>query len=166
MSQETIEFAYLAIGSNVEPRKNVGACIALLRSQFEILSVSSQYITTPWGLTGQPDFLNLVVRLATSLSPRALLTETANVEAALGRHRTITNGPRTIDIDILLFGELIVDEEDLTIPHRGLLLRDFMLVPLVEIAPEAIHPRLGRPVSELGDLVRYRHIVRREMLDV
>lgn len=152
---------YIAIGSNIEPRKQIPRCLDLLRRMREstLIAISPWYRTRPWGIKDQPDFVNLVVGMDTCLGPRALLGETQAIETHLDRVRGRRNGPRTIDLDILLFGDLILAEADLRIPHPGLLQRDFMLVPLLEIAPDTVHPGRGLPVRQLGGEVRHRQIV-------
>lgn len=110
-------------------------------------------------MEAQADFINLVVGVQTQLSARALLEATQAIEARLQRTRTVKNGPRTIDLDILLFGDLVLDEADLRIPHPALAHRDFMLLPLIEIAPDALHPEFGLPVSALTDQIRFRQIL-------
>lgn len=161
MTQET--HAYIAVGSNIEPMRNIPCCLRMLRSipLSRVTKKSSLYLTKPWGIESQPDFINLVIGLKTRLSPRELLLETQTIETRLERRRTLENGPRTIDLDLLLFGDEILDERDLSVPHRGLLLRDFMLIPLIEIAPEAIHPKRGLPVSGLTHEIQHRQIIAR-----
>ena len=154
--------AFVAIGSNIEPGQNIARGLAMLEEipATRVVARSSWYRTRPWGLEAQPDFVNLVVSLATSLSPPELLRATQSIETRLERVRTLKNGPRTIDLDILLLGDRIWDDGDLKIPHPGLLLRDFMLIPLVEIAPDVRHPEWGLPVRDLSDEIRYRQILR------
>lgn len=153
--------AYIALGSNIEPSLNIPRCLDLLREipDSTLTAESSWYRTSPWGLREQADFVNLVVGLATGLPVRALLSATQDIERRLARIRGRENGPRTIDLDILLFGATTLDTDDLTIPHPGLLIRDFMLIPLIEIAPEADYPGQQRPVSDLTEHIRYRQIL-------
>ncbi len=152
---------YIALGSNIEPSLNIPRCLQLLREipHSAVTVESSWYRTSPWGFSEQADFINLVVGLATALSARALLSATQDIERRLARSRGRENGPRTIDLDILLFGSTILDTDDLTIPHPGLLLRDFMLIPLIEIAPETTYPGQHRPVRDLTEHIRYRQIL-------
>lgn len=116
----------------------------------EVLRASSVYETAPWGYTGQPDFLNCVLEVRTSLSPRQLLDLVKGLEQAMGRQPGVRYGPRLIDVDILLYGETTVDLPDLKIPHPGLPQRAFALVPLAELASWLVHPTLRIPVGELA----------------
>lgn len=161
MSDNTQTF--LAIGSNIDPLQHIPRCLERLRSipGSRISVESSWYRTRPWGIEAQSDFVNLVVGLTTRLSPHDLLRATQAIERDLERVRTLKNGPRTIDLDILLFGDRILNEDHLNIPHPGLLLRDFMLTPLIEIAPAVVHPERGIAVSELTEEIRYHQIIER-----
>lgn len=154
---------FLGIGSNIAPQWNLLRCLDLVeRIPDSVLEdESSWYRTLPWGIEEQPEFLNLVVGLRTALEPAELLRETQAIESALGRVRSVRNGPRTIDVDLLLFGDRVTTDPLLLLPHPALTERDFMLLPLIEIAPEALHPVLGKPVAELEHLVRYRQIIAR-----
>jgi 2-amino-4-hydroxy-6-hydroxymethyldihydropteridine diphosphokinase len=116
---------YIAIGSNIEPEHCIRRCLDLLENVREssLVAESSWYRTLPWGVADQADFINLVVEMKTLLSPGELLRETQEIEISLDRRRARKNGPRTIDLDILLFGDLILADPHLLIPHPGLLLR-------------------------------------------
>ncbi len=130
--------AFLALGSNLGDRlANLRKAVSVLReSGCQTTGVSSVYETKPVGLTDQPDFLNAVIRIKTEHSPKALLELCQAVELRLGRERTIKWGPRVIDLDILLYDGVTLDEPGLTIPHPRMLERAFVLVPLLEIDPE------------------------------
>ena len=112
-------------------------------------ALSSVYETKPWGYAHQPSFLNLVCRVDTNLAPQELLGAAQEVERILGRAPTFRYGPRVIDVDILLYGDRVVDTQDLRVPHPLLGERAFVLVPLAEIAPELVHPELGVSIREL-----------------
>ena len=161
MNPETA--AFIAIGSNIEPFQNIPACLAKLAGirDSHLTAKSDYYLTRPWGIDNQAIFVNLVVGLTTHLEPWGLLRETQAIESRLERVKTIRNGPRTIDLDILLFGQARIKSRDLTIPHPGLLERDFMLEPLIEIAADSIHPGYDLPVRQLTGHLRYRQIIER-----
>ncbi len=155
--------AYIAIGSNIEPRDNIRRCVDLLGRlpDTHLVAESAWYATKPWGIEAQDDFINLVVALSTALSVQELLRHTQAIEQQLDRIRAVKNGPRTIDLDILLFGDAIINDPDLCIPHPALLERDFMLTPLLDIAADAQHPVEQQPLHELTDRIRYRQIIER-----
>jgi 2-amino-4-hydroxy-6-hydroxymethyldihydropteridine diphosphokinase len=142
---------YLSLGSNMGDRSaNLRNALGRLETLGKIIAVSSLYETEPVEVDrAQPWFLNCVVALETELMPRQLFSRTLGIEQALGRRRLEKKGPRTIDIDIVLFGNDIVRSPELTIPHPALQQRRFVLEPLTEIAPEARHPVLKRTVRQL-----------------
>lgn len=141
---------YLALGSNLDNRvANLKATLNNLPPQVMVRKKSSVYETPPWGFEDQPAFLNQVVEAETYLEPEPLLKHLKRLEKALGRLPGFENGPRLIDIDILFFDELTLDTSPLVIPHPRLHERGFVLVPLVELAPELVHPVLKKSVSEL-----------------
>jgi 2-amino-4-hydroxy-6-hydroxymethyldihydropteridine diphosphokinase len=123
--------------------------------------VSSIYETEPVEFTDQPWFLNCAVALETGLTPQRLLAAALKIEREMGRHRTANKGPRTIDIDIMLFGGAVVNSPELTIPHPAMHERRFVLEPLAEIAPDALHPVSNRTIRELRDELPAGHEVRR-----
>lgn len=139
---------YLGIGSNLGDRQaNIEQALEELKKQVDILHVSAFYETEPVGYADQPWFLNVVLAGETSLAPRELLTFTQGVEQALKRVKTIRWGPRSIDVDILLYEGITLDTPELTIPHPRMTQRNFVLVPLAEIAPDLTLE--GRPIGEL-----------------
>lgn len=144
---------FIALGSNQGDRElNLLRAVAEIGrlAQTRITALSGFYDTEPVGPVEQPNFLNAVLRVETSLSPCQLLTELQRIETGVFRRkRDVQWGPRTMDLDILLFGDLILDGEGLVIPHPRLHERRFVLVPLAEIAPDRLHPRLGKRVDEL-----------------
>ena len=130
---------FIALGSNLGRRAaNLAAARDALAQALALTASSSVYETDPWGPIKQGRYLNQVVRATTALTPRALLAKLHEIERALGRDRTgeTRYGPRTIDLDILLYGNVVVDEPDLQIPHPRMMERPFVLVPLSEIAPD------------------------------
>ena len=144
------ELVYLSLGSNLGDRAaNLRVAIACLAKAGTVKSKSAFYETEPVDFLDQPWFLNCVVTLETLKSPRDLLALVLAIEEELGRHRTRDKGPRTIDIDILLFGDRVVEEPGLKIPHPAMHERRFVLEPLAEIAPTVIHPLTGKAVHQL-----------------
>jgi len=139
----------------------LNTAIDRLRAFGEVVAVSSFYETEPVEFTAQPWFLNCAVTLNTDATPKQLLTVIVDIEQQLGRRRAQQKGPRTIDIDILLFGDQIVDDPGLTIPHPALHERRFVLEPLVEIAPGARHPVFKQTIRELRDALPPGQAVRK-----
>ncbi len=141
---------YLALGSNLGDRRaNLASALErLATADLRIVRVSSIYETAPRDVLDQPWFLNQVVEVETSLFPRQLLARTQKIERALGRKRAQPKGPRVIDLDILLFGDAIINTPDLEVPHPRMLDRRFVLEPLAELAPDLRHPATGRSLRE------------------
>lgn len=149
--------AYIGIGSNVGDRQaNLDGAVDMLRHTkgIEVKAVSPFYNTAPVGYTHQPDFLNGVVEIETTLSSHELLKACQGIEEKLKRVRTIRWGPRTIDMDILLYDDLIVQDEDLIIPHPRMHEREFVLKPLNDIAPQVVHPVYKMAVCKLYERLR------------
>ncbi len=143
---------YLSLGSNLGDRRaNLEAAIARLSDLGTITAVSSIYETEPVGFAAQPDFLNCAVALETELMPRQFLHRVLAIEQALGRKRRVAKGPRTLDIDIVLFGNSVVETAELTIPHPAMHERRFVLEPLAEIAADVRHPVFKRTMRDLRD---------------
>jgi 2-amino-4-hydroxy-6-hydroxymethyldihydropteridine diphosphokinase len=144
------ELAYLSLGSNLGDRAaNVRLAIERLAEAGKVKAVSALYETEPVEFRAQPWFLNCVVALETDKPPRELLQIALAIEEAMGRQRTREKGPRTVDIDILLCGDWVMDEPGLRIPHPVMQQRRFVLEPLVEIAAEVQHPVLKKTAREL-----------------
>ena len=142
---------HLGLGSNLgRTKRNLDKAVSLLNSKgIEIRKMSSIYKTEPVGLAAQPWFINQAVEVESGLSPRELLPLLKVIETDMGREATVPDGPRIIDLDILLAEDTVIGTVELTIPHPRLAERNFVLVPLAEIAPEAVHPVLKRTIREL-----------------
>ena len=149
MSFEPV-IAYLGLGSNMGNRRdNLDKALELLAQRMQVGQVSSTYDTEPVGNVEQPRFLNLVCQIYARLTPMELLTLAKGIESKLGRKLGESNMPRPIDIDILFYGDQIIESPKLVIPHPRLEERAFVLVPLAEIAPELVHPVSGKTIREL-----------------
>lgn len=154
--QETI---FIALGSNLGFRwSNLRTARESLTPEAQVVTASSIFITTPWGFEDQPDFLNQVLEIQTSLRPLALLNHLKTIEMKMGRKESFRYGPRLIDLDILFYGKRRMDTLDLHIPHPHLQERAFVLVPLNEIAPDFIHPVLHKSVADLLEEVESRGV--------
>lgn len=152
---------YLALGANIgDRRSNLAAALQRLREVLDIEVVSSIYETDPVGYTAQPRFLNIVCAGKTWLGAADLLKYTKEIEMAIGRKPSFRNGPRPIDIDILLYDDLTIDLEQLTIPHPRMRERAFVLVPLAEIAPQIIDPVSGQSARDLLATVSQQGVTR------
>lgn len=142
-----LEPAYIAIGSNLKnPRAQVQSAfeeLAMLPNT-RLARMSSLYRTAPVGYEDQPDFINAVAMVETALTPRQLLEALLGIERRYGRKREFANAPRTLDLDVLLYNDTVVKEYGLTIPHPRMHERAFVMVPLAEIAPDALIPGVGR----------------------
>ena len=141
---------YLALGSNMDDRPaNLKQAISSLSPQMIVKKKSKVYETPPWGYEDQPKFLNQVLKAETYVEPLPLLRHLKRLEIALGRKATFRNGPRLIDIDILFYDDLILETSDLVIPHPRLHERGFVLLPLMDIAPDLVHPVKNKSIREM-----------------
>ena len=141
---------FLGIGTNLGDReRNLEEARAVLSQKLEILKESSLYQTAPWGYLDQPSFLNQVIEAQTDLSSLNLLGFLKDTEKLLGRQANFRYGPRLIDLDILFFGNRIIQTPRLQVPHPRLTQRAFVLVPLAESAPELVHPQNKQTITQL-----------------
>jgi 2-amino-4-hydroxy-6-hydroxymethyldihydropteridine diphosphokinase len=159
-----MQIAYIGMGSNLAsragpPEATLATAAIRLGSLGHVIASSSLYSTAPVGFADQPRFTNAVVALETALEPRELLERLLAIEQEFGRDRTagIINGPRTLDLDILLLGQVCISEPGLEIPHPRLAERAFVLVPLNEIAPDAFDPHHGETVAQLLQTLIRKH---------
>lgn len=150
MNEHTV---YLALGTNLGDRlANLKQAIAALTPQLEVKAKSQVYETPPWGFEDQPKFLNQAVKANTYLDPLPLLKHLKRLEVALGRQVSFPNGPRLIDIDILFYDDLVLHTPPLVLPHPRLHERGFVLLPLMDIAPDLVHPQTKQSVREMAGL--------------
>jgi 2-amino-4-hydroxy-6-hydroxymethyldihydropteridine diphosphokinase len=150
-----VSLAYIALGANLgDPMATINAALVALANLpgSRLTASSSLYRTAPVGLKNQPDFINAVAVLDTELSAEQLLDELFAIEIRFGRRRSIPNAPRTLDLDLLLHGDTVQEHSRLTLPHPRMHLRAFVLVPLLEIAPNIVIPGRGHGRDLLGDV--------------
>lgn len=143
--------AYIGIGSNLGNReKNCEHAISLLLEQrITVRKRSAMIETEPWGVADQPKFINMAIQIDTTLAPEDLLNLLKDIESRVGRTEVTRWGPRIVDLDILLYNSCVIDSRNLQIPHPHLHDREFALRPLADIAPEIIHPVLGKSIRTL-----------------
>jgi 2-amino-4-hydroxy-6-hydroxymethyldihydropteridine diphosphokinase len=157
------ETAHLSLGSNLGDREgHLRDAISRLGPEGRVVAVSFFYETEPVEITAQPWFLNCAIALETTKTPEALMAAILRIEQEMGRKREHKKGPRTIDIDILLFGDAVIQTPELTVPHPAMHERRFVLEPMAEIAPEALHPQRNKTVRELLDALPTGQEVRRK----
>lgn len=156
------KMVYISLGSNLGDREqNLRTAIERIGKLGEVKAVSSIYETEPVEYTAQPWFLNAAAALETELMPRQLMSSLLAIEQDMGRRRTVAKGPRAIDLDILLFGNSVIETPQLTVPHPAMHERRFVLEPLAEIAPDVRHPVFQRSVREMKDALPAGQSVRR-----
>jgi 2-amino-4-hydroxy-6-hydroxymethyldihydropteridine diphosphokinase len=144
--------AYVGLGANLGDREaNLREAVRRLGTLGMVIAVSSLYETEPVGYLDQPRFLNAAASVETTLTPAEVVRGLLSIERALGRRRAFRNAPRTLDLDLLLFADVLLDTAKVAVPHPRMHERAFVLVPLAEIAPDVVHPGLRQPISELLD---------------
>lgn len=148
------EPAAIALGSNLDSsfgdrETNLREAVRRLAELGAVTAVSSFHDTEPVGYTAQPRFLNAAVLLDTTMTPEELMERLLEIEQSMGRVRSMAKGPRVIDLDLLLYGDAVLSTAQLTLPHPEMHLRRFVLEPLAEVAPNMVHPVLGKTVKEL-----------------
>lgn len=162
MKDVNINIAYIGIGSNEgNKRTNIKSAIDLINeiADCNIEKISSVYETLPFGDIEQNNFFNAVIKISTKLNPQELFIELKKIEQRLGRIIREKWGPREIDLDVLLFNDLIFSDEIITLPHKGIIYRDFVLVPLIEIEPELIHPIFNKKIADFVLDLKTKNII-------
>jgi 2-amino-4-hydroxy-6-hydroxymethyldihydropteridine diphosphokinase len=159
--QGTAHTVSLALGTNLGNRQaNLKSALQHLSKSVTLQRISSLYETDPVGYEDQPRFLNITCYGTTQLAPQALLDRAKEIEKAMGRQQTIRNGPRPIDIDILLYDRLTLTQERLTIPHPRMRERAFVLVPLQEISPTSVDPVTGQTIQQLAQAISHAGVTK------
>lgn len=162
MNDNNLNIALIGIGSNVGNKiNNIKSAIASVNNlaDSKVEKVSSLYETLPFGDVKQNNFFNAVIKIFTTLNPKELFTELKNIEQKLGRIKREKWGPREIDLDILLFNDLIISDEIITLPHKGIIYRDFVMIPLIEIEPDLIHPVFNKKIFEFVTELKTKNII-------
>jgi 2-amino-4-hydroxy-6-hydroxymethyldihydropteridine diphosphokinase len=162
LSDGKLNIAFLGIGSNEGDRlKNIRQSIELISELdgCEIEAVSSLYETSPFGIIDQQNFFNAVIKISTELNPQELFIKLKEIEKKLGRIHREKWGSREIDLDILFYNNLILSDEIITLPHKGIIYRDFVMIPLIEIEPDIIHPVFNRKVSNFIEDLKSTNIL-------
>ncbi len=164
MDKKDLNKVFIGLGSNRGDRiKSVNSAIDEIKliDECEVLKVSSYYESSPFGNSNQENFINAVIKITTSLDHLTLLNQLKKIEQKLGRIKRERWGPREIDMDILFFNDLVFSNEIITLPHEGVIYRDFVLVPLCEIEPELNHPVFNKKVCEFISELKIKTIIRK-----
>lgn len=162
MNTNKLNIVFIGIGSNEGNKlNNIKSAVTLIIDLADCIieKVSSIYETIPFGEVKQNNFFNAVIKISTSLSPQELFNELKIIEQKLGRIFREKWGPREIDLDILLFNDLIFSDEIITLPHKGIINRDFVLVPLIEIEPDLIHPVYKKKMTDFVSGLKIKNII-------
>jgi 2-amino-4-hydroxy-6-hydroxymethyldihydropteridine diphosphokinase len=162
LKNQKLNIAFIGIGSNEGDKvSNIKSSIDLISelTDCKIEKVSSLYETIPFGDIEQNNFINAVIKISTALNPHVLFNELKSFEKKLGRVTREKWGPREIDLDILFFNDLIFSDEIITLPHKGIIYRDFVLIPLIEIEPELIHPVFNKKIIEFVSEIKIKNII-------
>ena len=157
MAEAAKTSVFVTLGSNIDPRANLRRAVERLREALEVEAVSEAWESEPWGAQGTPRFLNAAARISTGLRPAALRRLLRGIEAELGRRRqSDRNAPRTIDLDIALFGDLVLDDPatGLRIPDPEIGTRAYLALPLAEIGPQVPHPETGERLADIAARLR------------
>ena len=150
---------FIGLGGNLgDVRATFGQAIEKIGGVACVTSVSSLYRSKPYGFVDQPDFLNAVLRASADLNPLPLFAKLQAIEIELGKTTVRENGPRSIDLDLLFYGDLVLKSNELEVPHPGIPKRDFVLLPLAELAPDFAHPTLNRSAGELLASLESRYV--------
>ena len=155
---------YIGIGSNINNRLHfIETAIKKIDAETtcEVEKISSLYETKPFGNTGQENFINLVILVKTFLDPAALFNFLKQIESEMGRRNSTRWGPREIDLDILFYNDLIYQDPQLTIPHKGIAERDFVLIPMCQISPDFIHPEINKKICDICKAKLEKNIIRK-----
>ncbi|MBM4432645.1 MAG: 2-amino-4-hydroxy-6-hydroxymethyldihydropteridine diphosphokinase [Chloroflexi bacterium] len=164
MAQLKTVTVYLSLGSNMGDREdNLKKALDFLSQRLRIEKVSSLYDTEPVGNPNQPRFLNMVCQAFTTLGPKELLNMVKGIESKMGRFSAERNAPRPIDVDILFYGDQVIETPELVIPHPRLTERAFVLIPLAEIAPDLKHPVFGKTIMEFKQGVAIQGVFKWEV---
>ena len=153
MAEPARTTVFVTLGSNIEPHENIHRALAELSRELDVEAVSGVWESEPHGAPGTPRFLNAAVRIACDLSPRSLKARLRRIEARLGRRRGgDRNAPRTIDLDLALFGDLVIDDPaaGLRIPDPEIVRRAYLALPLAEVGPRVPHPETGEPLARIA----------------
>lgn len=162
MSNDKLNIVFIGVGSNKGNRiDNIKSAIDLINglTGCNVKKISSLYETIPFGDVKQNNFLNAVIKISTTLHPQELFIELKNIEQILGRILREKWGPREIDLDILFYNDLIISNEIITLPHKGIINRDFVVVPLIEIEPHLIHPVFNKKMIDLVSELKVTNII-------